>query len=172
MTVEGTVSLPAAERWAAVPRRWRIVLVAVAAVVAVELAVSLTGGIVGSPTPTVGTASAFDNSASGASALATLLAQHGHRVTRTAVPPPRPPSRPGATVIVLGPQPWTGRAAAADLAALRRRGGQGGRVVLAGRPPAAGAYRALLGGPTHPPGWAGGTARRLPWPAPPRWWPG
>ena len=150
----------ATERWRRVPWRWRVVMVAVVAAVAVEYGVSVVSGLGGASNGATGPSSSFDSSASGTEALAQFLGDRGHRLVRLTTPlgGARLPSP--STVFVLDPTSWR----ASDTAALWRVVTDGGDVVLGGRPPAPGILRRLLGtavaprwlsaasGPAHPVG--------------------
>jgi len=149
----------ATERWRRVPRRWRVVMVLVVAAVGIEYGASVVSGLGSSGSGASGPSSSFDSSASGTEALAQFLGDRGHRLVRLTAPlgGARLPSP--ATVFVLDPTSWR----ASDTEALARVVASGGRVVLGGRPPAAGILRVLLGTAT-PPRWSpapSGTAHPL-----------
>ena len=137
-----------AERWRRVPRRWRIVLVLLGALVAGELASSLLDGLGSSGSGASGPSSAFDSSPVGTEAFAQLLRVRGADVVRETVPLAAANLPPGATLFVLDPASWS----RADTTAVSRALGDGHRVVLGGEPPSEDLLRSLLG-TVAPPVW-------------------
>jgi hypothetical protein len=140
MSREGARSTTATARWHQVPRKWRAVLVVLAAVVVIEFAISFAGAVYGTPSRSIlGPASSLDTSGKGTAALAQMLEGRRHPVRqlestlRSAVLPV-----PG-TLFVLDPQ----QDMASELSTLRRYVAAGGRLVLAGKP-GAGVLRGLL----------------------------
>jgi hypothetical protein len=136
----------ATERWRSIPRRWRAVLLAIAALVVGELGWSVVGGIVGSAPAGSGQSSAFGTSSSGVAALTQLFAAHGHSVERST----RPVSESGlpadCTLFVVDPVGWTD----ADTVAVHRFVEAGGHFVLAGPPPSHALLMAMFGARTLP----------------------
>jgi hypothetical protein len=128
-------------RWRAVPRRWRIAVVILAALVGVDVVVSLAGSS-GSGVPTSsGTSSSFDPSAQGTEAMADLLTRFGHRVSRLQQSLSADAVALSTTLIVADPVKWdTGQTDA-----VRGFVRSGGRVVLAGGPFNSSVLRSLLG---------------------------
>jgi hypothetical protein len=138
----------AVERWQSIALGWRIVLVALAVVVGVELASSTVTGLGSSGSGSSGPSSSFDSSSSGSGALAQLLTDNGHRVDRLTVSLGAATLPAGSTVFVLDPTSWS----ASDTDTLERALSQGDRVVLGGRTPARGVLRSLTG-QSSPPVW-------------------
>jgi len=132
----------ATQRWRSVPLRWRIVLIALAAVAGAELASSTVTGLGGSGSGASGPSSSYDSSATGTEALRQLLTERGHAVDRLTTALGTTSLSPGSTVFVLDPTSWS----SSDTAALERVLSQGGRVVLGGPSPGPGPVRSLLGG--------------------------
>ncbi|HEY4236094.1 MAG TPA: DUF4350 domain-containing protein [Gaiellaceae bacterium] len=114
-------------------RPWRIALVVVAVLVAVNLALrflgTLTGGTPGGPR-----SSSYATSPRGDAAFAELLGRAGHPVEQVRSLPHSSPPRPGATVFLLDPPAVN----PTDLEALRTFARGGGRLVAAGLSPEAG----------------------------------
>ncbi len=137
-------TLSAGDRWRAVPRRWRMVVIVVVAVVGVDLASSAVSGLGSSGQGASGPSSAYDASASGTEAFAQLLVARGYTVVRLTVPLDRARLPDGATLFVLDPATWTGADTTAVAGALHR----GGRVVLGGPAPGPGVLRILLAAPS------------------------
>jgi hypothetical protein len=126
-----------------VSRPWRIALVVVAVLVAVNLALrflgTLTGGTPGGPR-----SSSYATSPHGDAAFAELLGRAGHPVEQVRSLPHSSPPSPGATVFLLDPP----AVQTTDLEALRTFVRGGGRLVAAGLSPEAG--RELVpSGPRH-----------------------
>ncbi|HXQ60791.1 MAG TPA: DUF4350 domain-containing protein [Acidimicrobiales bacterium] len=136
----------ATQRWRSVPLRWRIVLIALAAVAGAELASSTVTGLGGSGSGASGPSSSYDSSATGTEALRQLLTERGHAVDRLTTALGTTSLSPGSTVFVLDPTSWS----SSDTAALERVLSQGGRVVLGGPSPGPGPVRSLLGVPSPP----------------------
>jgi hypothetical protein len=115
-----------------VSRPWRIALVVVAVLVAVNLALrflgTLTGGTPGGPR-----SSSYATSPRGNAAYAELLGREGHPVEQVRGLPHSSPPSAGATVFLLDPPAVRTQ----DLQALRTFVRGGGRLVAAGLPPAA-----------------------------------
>jgi hypothetical protein len=115
-----------------VSRPWRIALVVVAVLVAVNLALrflgTLTGGTPGGPR-----SSSYATSPQGNAAYAELLGREGHPVEQVRGLPHSSAPRAGATVFLLDPPAVRTQ----DLQALRTFVSGGGRLVAAGLPPAA-----------------------------------
>ncbi|MGC9961008.1 MAG: DUF4350 domain-containing protein [Acidimicrobiales bacterium] len=131
----------AAERWGRLALRWRIVLVAVAAVIFLYFAGSLVGGIYQPPTTTpTGSSSSLDATPTGAEALARLLAAEHHSVRSLTEPLSQASLPTDGTLFVLDPAGALTPAAPA----LERYLYAGGHVVLGGQVPAS-VLRALLG---------------------------
>ncbi len=133
------------ERWRATPLRWKVVVVAVAAIAAGQVVLGLAGGIVGS-TPAGSGPSTFDTSPSGTAALAQLLADRGHTVVRSAAPLAQAAPPAGSTLFVIDPSSWT----SADTSAVARVLAAGGRVVLTGQPPDAALVGTMFGARGRP----------------------
>jgi Domain of unknown function (DUF4350) len=129
-------------RWRAVPRRWRIALVLLAALAGADVVVSLVGssGSTGVPASS-GTSSSFDPSAQGTEAMADLLARSGHRVTRLQESFSANTIALSTTLIVADPVTWDAGETRAVSGFVR----SGGRVVLAGGPFNSSVLRTLLG---------------------------
>jgi len=147
----------ATERWRSIPVRWRVVLLVVAAVVAVELGLSLVGGIAGNSPAGDQTSSSFGTSPTGTGAAAQLLADHGHPVDRLVRPVADAHIPSDTTLFIVDPMGWT-RADTAEVASLVAAGAH---VVLAGRPPDAALLTAMFGTgevPRWRPGAAGATS--------------
>jgi hypothetical protein len=153
-----TARQTAAERWRHLPLRWRIVLVAVAAVIFLYFASSLVGGIYQPPTTTpTGSSSSLDATPTGAEALARLLAAEHHPVRSLTEPISQASLPTDGTLFVLDPAGAITPAARA----LERYLYDGGHLVLGGQVPAS-VLRTLLGtaavpvwlptpsGPAHP----------------------
>jgi hypothetical protein len=143
----------ATERWRRVPRRWRSVLVLIAAVAGLELASSTVTGLGSSGGGATGPSSSYDSSNSGTEALAQLLTDRGHAVDRLTVPLDQGALPTGSTVFVLDPTSWN----TADTDALERALSHGDLVVMGGRPPGSGVLRSLLD-VTSPPVWRSSVA--------------
>jgi Domain of unknown function (DUF4350) len=142
-TAPGLTAPPrsAAERWRLVPRRWQVVIVAVALIAGVELASSLVAGLGSSGGGANGPSSSYDNGGSGTGAFAQLLRQRGFVVLRSSSPLGVGTVDRGSTVFVLDPTPWTSD----TTAAIGLLAADGDRVVVAGTPPSTAALRAVLG---------------------------
>ena len=138
-------AIPVAERWRRTPRRWRVVLAALALLVLAELASSIISGL-GGGSAASGHSSTFDSSATGTEAFGQLLSLRGHAVERITTPLAEQPLPRGSTLFVLDPTSWTG----ADTAVVARALADGRRVVLGGRPPGTGVLRSLLGTDSAP----------------------
>jgi hypothetical protein len=143
-TTPGTVPAAqagAAERWHQLPHRWRAVLIALAALVALYFASSLVAGVYQSPNGTpIGPSSSVDPSAEGTEALAQLLADRHHPVQSLTTPLASASLPTAGTLFVLDPV----NSLTPSLPALRRYLGDGGHLVLGGRL-GPGALRSLLG---------------------------
>jgi len=144
--VEQTDRRTASERWRAVPVGWRVVVVAVAVVVAVELASSFVTGISGGAPAGDQASSSFGTGPSGVAAMAQLLTDRGHRVVEEVRPLPDVAFPPGSTLFVIDPASWS----AADTASVVRLTRSGGRAVVVGQPPSAGLTRQLFAGESVP----------------------
>jgi hypothetical protein len=138
----------AGERWHRLPRRWRAVLIALAALLALYFASSLVAGVYQSPngTPT-GPSSSVDPSPEGTEALAQLLADRHHPVQSLTTPLASASLPTAGTLFVLDPV----NSLTQSLPALRRYLAGGGHLVLGGRV-GPGALRPLLG-TTDTPTW-------------------
>jgi hypothetical protein len=150
--------LAASERWRKVPLGWRIVLVVVAAVIAVDLVSSTFAGVTGNGSGASGPSSSYDSSAAGTEALAQLLNDRGHHVDKLTTSIAISALPLDSAVFILDPTSWT----AADTSAVRRDISSGDRVILGGPPPASGVLRSLLG-VGQPPVWrtqSAGTTHR------------
>jgi hypothetical protein len=110
-----------------VSRPWRIALTVVALLVVINVALrflgTLTGGTPGGPR-----SSSYATSAHGDAAYAELLGKTGHAVDQVRQLPHSSPPSAGATVFLLDPT----AVETADLAALRRFLGNGGKLVATG----------------------------------------
>jgi hypothetical protein len=143
----------ATERWRSLPRRWRVVMVVVAGVVAFELGLSLVGGIAGnSPAGDQGS-STFGTSSSGIAAVAELLADHGHPVDRLIRPVADASIPPDSTLFVVDPVGWT----RSDTVTVASLVAAGEHVVLVGRPPGDALLTAMFGA-VDLPRWRSGPA--------------
>jgi hypothetical protein len=129
-------------RWRAVPLRWRITLVILAAVAGLDAVKAVAGGLGSSgPQGASGTSSSFDPSPEGTQAMAELLSRFGHPVSRLQEPFAATAIPLSTTLMVADPVKWdTGQTDA--LSAFVR---SGGRVVLAGGPFNSAVLRAVLG---------------------------
>jgi hypothetical protein len=131
----------AGERWRAVPRRWRVVMILAAALVFADFASSLVGGLYNPPSGTaVGPSSSTEISPVGTAAMAELLSDRKHSVEELTVPLSKATIPSNAVVFVLDPADGI----TSDAAAVRRHLNEGGRLVLGG---SAGStlLRAILG---------------------------
>ncbi|MGO9027019.1 MAG: DUF4350 domain-containing protein [Acidimicrobiales bacterium] len=121
-------------------------LLALAALVAFELASSLVGGIVGKAPAGNGPASSFSAAPAGVAAMAQLLAEHGHPVVRSTQPVADLAISGQSTLFVFDPSGW----APADTSVVGRFVRSGGHVVLAGSPPGRGLLAAMFGAASVP----------------------
>ncbi len=137
----------APERWRAIPIGWRLLLVAVAAVVVIELGSSLVTGIAGNAPAGDQASSSFSTAPSGVGAMAQLLGARGHPVVHDTAPLPSQSLPRDAVLFVIDPTSWT----RADTTAVARLVRSGVRAVMVGRPPA-GLVGALFGA-AGTPGW-------------------
>jgi uncharacterized protein DUF4350 len=147
----------APERWRAIPVGWRLLVAGVGLLVAIELGSSLVTGIAGNAPAGDSASSSFGTGPSGVAAMAQLLAARGHEVIKDSRPLSAQSLSPGSTLFVIDASSWT----AADSASVARLLRGGGRVVVAGRPPAEGLLPAMFG-PGGGPRWmsqSSGTAR-------------
>ncbi len=150
----------APERWQAIPRRWRALLLVSGAIVAVDLGLSFVGGIVGSTPSGDGSSSSFGTSPAGVAALTQLLAEHGHSIDRSIQPVSETHLAPGSTLFLVDPSGWTD----GDTSAVALLIAGGGHAVLAGRPPSD-ALLSVMFGSSRPPRWqsaSAGTTRAIP----------
>ena len=134
------------DRWRAIPRRYQVVWVILAAAVLFEIASSLLSGLASGGNGASGPSSTYDSSQTGTQAFAQLLADRGHHVVRQTVPLSRAELGPGATLFVLDPVSWS----SSDTQALMKALHLGHKVVLGGRPPQSGLLAKLLGGGPAP----------------------
>ncbi len=146
--VAATDELTATERWRSIPKRWRAVLLVVAAVVAVELGTSLVSGIVGSAPAGGSASSSFGTSSDGVAAFSQLLATRGHHVIRLTEPVSGAAMPAGSTLFIVDPTGWT----PGDTSAVAALLAGGGHVVLAGQPPDA-ALLSVMFRAGEPPTW-------------------
>jgi hypothetical protein len=127
----------------------RIVLVAVAAIVALNLVGAIvdaaTGGTPGGPR-----SSSYATGGDGLAAYHDLLSDFGHPVERLGTRPADGSLDPSTTVVVLDPQDIQGR----EARALRRFVESGGRLLAGGKDPAAWLGEIV----PEMPGWEGGHA--------------
>ena len=119
----------AVERWRRLPRRWRLLLIAMAAIVTLYFASSLVAGIYQSPSSTpTGYSSSEDASPVGTEAMAKLLAARHHPVQSLTVPLANAHLPTNGTLFVLDPA----ASLTPSAAALEDFVGNGGRLVLGG----------------------------------------
>lgn len=129
-------------RWRAVPRRWRVVMVLLAALAGGDVVWSVVGSLGTTGTPTAsGPSSSYDPSPSGAQAFADLLVRFGHPVQRFALPFTSSAVPPDSTLVVADPVGWD----SAQDRPLHAFLWAGGRVVLAGGVFSFADLRTLLG---------------------------
>jgi hypothetical protein len=139
--IPAPTTVPAGERWSAIPRRWRVVLLAAAALMAIELSLSFVGGIAGSPPAGSQGSSSYGTSGTGLAAYGQLLSARGHSVVRMTRPLSSLDLPAGSTLMVVDPTGWT----RGDTASVERLLRSGGHVVLTGPPPGDGLGGALFG---------------------------
>jgi hypothetical protein len=131
----------ATDRWRGIPRRWRVVLLIVCGVVAVELCLSLVSGVAGNSPAGNQASSSFGTSSSGIAAFAQLLSQHGHQVDRLTRPVADVSMPLDSTLFIVDPVGWTGP----DTTKVAALVDSGVHVVLVGRPPSDDLLRAMFG---------------------------
>jgi hypothetical protein len=141
--VVATGARSAPERWRTIPIGWRLVVMAVGLLVAVELASSLVTGISGQAPAGNEASSSFGTDPDGLGAMSQLLSQNGHAVVRSVQPVGTLHLPAGATLFVVDPSTWTS-AATATVSALIR---SGGRVVVVGPAPGDGLLGAMFARP-------------------------
>jgi hypothetical protein len=127
---------------AARPRTWRIVLVAVAALVAVNVLAAALGAVTGG-TPGGPRSSSYATGGDGLAALHDLLRDSGHPVEQLRRAPGRAALDPASTVFVLDPQDIDAR----DTRALRRFAEAGGTLVAGGEDPGSWLGQVVPGAP-------------------------
>ncbi len=141
LAATGTATPSATERWRRLPLRWRAVVIALAAVIAIYFASSLVSGVYETPTTTPsGPSSSLDTSSEGTAALARLLAGEHDPVASLTVPLPDASLPRNGTLFVLDPA----GSLTPSLGPLERFVSGGGRLVLGGEQPQS-TVRALLG---------------------------
>ena len=133
------------ERWRSVPTGWRSVIIVVLAVVLVGALIRLTSAVTEGNVPQGPQSSSFSPSPEGLEAYSQLLSASGVRVQQLTAPLSRAAFPSGATVVVAAPTSWQ----PSYSTGLVRFLDGGGRVVVAGEPPA-GLLRALLGDASQP----------------------
>ena len=139
--IDGGDQRTATERWRAIPRRWRAVLLIVAGAVAVEFCVSLASGIVGNAPAGDQSSSSFGTSPSGIGAVADLLSYHHHPIDRLSRPVADADLPSDSTLFIVDPVGWTDR----DTAKVASLLATGDHVVLVGRPPSDALLMAMFG---------------------------
>ena len=135
-------------RWRLLPAGWRVTVVIVAAVVLAGALIKLTSVLTEGSSPEGPESSSFSPTPDGLAAFSQLLMKSGDHVTQLTSPIAQAAVPPGSTVVVADPTSWQ----PADSSALDRVLDSGGRVVVAGEPPAG-----LLGeilGSGAPPQWS------------------
>jgi hypothetical protein len=146
--VRPTEERTAPERWRAIPRGWRIVLLIAAAIVVAELGLSVLDGIVGSSPAGNQSSSSYGTTSAGLGAVSHLLSDHGHPIVQLTKPVSSSHLPENATLYIVDPAGWS----AGDSAAVASFVDRGGHVVLAGQPPSAALLRAMFA-TAHPPTW-------------------
>jgi hypothetical protein len=144
--IEARDERSATQRWRGIPLRWRVVMLVAAAVVAIELGLSLVGGIVGNAPAGNQSSSSFGTSSSGMAAAAELLSDHGHQIDRLTRPVADANLPSDSTLFIVDPVGWTGQ----DTAKVASLVAMGVHIVLVGHPPSDALLMAIFGSRTIP----------------------